>query len=350
METTKTQTTVPFQFDDSEVSKWALPDGATARLGRGSVRDMAFSPDGQYFAVGSTMGLWLYKSTTSTPNALWETDRGFIDGVTFAPDNRRIAAYTYLQALRVWDIHNEVCIAEMELTEEQVRSGITKPIFSQDGKHLVAFNAHTRKIFIWCSSSGKQISEIEIELSVTETESINTIYPIYFSPDLSLLAGTCYDNKNLTAEFIGVWQVETGKQVTRFDWTERWGRHCFSQCGGFFAAGGSEGKINVWNVESGNLEYAYTGYDDAQMVPYFLLDGGLIAATVYLSLPKIEIWDLEKNEKLDTLQKRTNRSFVRFFESGTQLAYSDDGEINFWTSTSKYSRTYRDSQFISLCK
>lgn len=350
MESTKTQTTTTFNYDDSEVSKWALPEGAIARLGRGSVRDMAFSPDGQYFAVGSSMGLWLYQHPTLSPIALWETDRGFIDGVTFSPDSRWIAAYTYLQAIRIWDIYNEVCIAEMELTKEQRIWGISKPIFSQDGKRLVAFNGHSRKVSIWCSSTGTQISEIEIELS--ETETINTIYPSIFSYDLSILAGTCYDHKNRTAEYIGVWQVETGKQITCLDWTERWGSHCFSQCGRFFAAGGLEGKINVWDVESGKLEKTYTGYEDAQMVPYFLSDGGLIAATVFQSQPKIEIWDLEKNEKLDTLKKGSKRSSVRFSESGAQLACTDTREIKFWTkdkSTAKaLPRIYGHTRPVSL--
>ena len=331
MESTKTQTPSPYNFDDNKVSKWALPDGAIARLGRGSVRDMVFSPDGEYFAVGSTMGLWLYQPPTYSPIALWETDRGFIDRVTFSPDSRWIAAYTYLQAIRVWDIHNEVCIAEMELTRQQIRWGVSKPIFSQNGEHLVAFNGHNRKVFIWCPGTGTQISEIEIEFSETETESINGIYPTCFSPDLSLLAGTCYDHNNRTAEYIAVWSVETGEQVTRLDWSERWGNLCFSPCGGFLAAGGSEGRIHVWDVESGNLEKAYTGYEGAQMVPYFLPDGGLIAVPIFQSQPKIEIWDLEKDEKIDTCEHHSKGSSVRFSESGTQLAYTDRDGIKIWT-------------------
>ena len=51
---------VPHNIENEDVTTWALPKGAIARLGRGSVRDMAFSPDGQYFAVGTNIGLWLY--------------------------------------------------------------------------------------------------------------------------------------------------------------------------------------------------------------------------------------------------------------------------------------------------
>ena len=330
MEAAKTQTTTPFNFDDSEVSKWELPEGAIARLGRGSVRDMEFSPDGQYFVVGSTMGLWIYQYPAFSPIALWETDRGYIDKVTFSPDGQWIVAYTYLQALRVWDIQNKSCIAEMEFREKQDSRGLSKPVFSEDGKRLVAYKEHN-KVYAWCPRTGTQISEIKIKLSETETESINGIYPTCFSPDLSLLAGTCYDNKNRTAEYIAVWSVKTGEQISRLEWSERWGNLCFSSCGRFLAAGGSEGRIHVWDVENGSLEASYTGYEDARMVPYYPPEGGLIAAMVYPSQPKLEVWNLEKNEKLDTCENKSRRSTVRFSKSGTQMVYTDSSEIKIWT-------------------
>ena len=71
----RTQAGTPLSLDDTEAT-WALPEGAVARLGRGSLRDMAFSPDGQYFAVGTNIGLWLYELPALSPIALWETDRG----------------------------------------------------------------------------------------------------------------------------------------------------------------------------------------------------------------------------------------------------------------------------------
>ncbi len=334
MESTKTQTPSPYNFDDSEVSKRALPEGAITRLGRGCVRDMAFSPDGQYFAVGTKIGLWIYDFSTLSPIALWETDRGYIDSVTFSPDSRWVASYTYNEALRVWDIHNQVCVAEMELPKRpKGRIGLSslKPIFSQDGEQLVAFNYPTRRVYIWCPRTGTLKNEIEMKLSDTDIKSINAIYPSCFSPDLSLLAGTCYDHNNRTAEFIAVWQVETGEQITRLDWTERWGRHCFSPCGRFFAATGSEGRLHVWNVETGNLEETYTDHEDAQMHPYYTPEGKLIAAVVFPSQSKLEIWNLEKGERIDTCEHQSQGSFVRFSESGAQLAYTDSGEIKIWT-------------------
>ena len=42
MENRNTQAGTSFGPDDRNVATWALPEGAIARLGRGSVRDMAF--------------------------------------------------------------------------------------------------------------------------------------------------------------------------------------------------------------------------------------------------------------------------------------------------------------------
>ncbi len=317
-------------IDDTDVTTWELPEGAIARLGRGSVRDMEFSPDGQYFAVGSTIGLWMYQLSTLSPITLWETDRGSIDGVTFSPDSRWIASTTLHEALRVWDIQNKSCIAEMEFREKQDRFGITKPVFSADGERLVAFKEHN-KVYVWCPRTGTKMREIEIKLNGTENETINGIYPTCFSPDISLLAGTCYDHRNRTAEFIALWDMETGEQVTRLEWSERWGNLCFSPCGRFLAAGSLEGKIHVWDVESGNLTASYSDYGDARMTPYYPSEGGLMATMVFPSEPKIEVWDLERNEKMVTLEKGSRHSFVRFSKDDTQFAYTDDGEIKFWT-------------------
>ena len=328
MEDRKIQAATSFSIDDSNVAKWALPEGAIARLGRGSVRDMAFSPDGQYFAVGTAIGLWLYEFSTLLPIALWETDRGFIDRVTFSPDSRWIASYTLHEALRVWDIQNKSCIAEMEFRSRQDRRDLSKPVFSKDGERLVVFSGHQqrmKKIQVWCPHTGARLSE-------TEIPSTYDVYPTCFSSNLSLLAGTSYDiNKRPTAEFIAVWDVETAEQIARLEWSERWGRLCFSPCGRFLAAGGSEGRIQVWNVETENLEETYIEDQDAQMHPYYPPEGGLIAAVVFPSQSKIEIQHLEKDEKIDTFEHQSKHSFVRFSESGTQLAYTDKDEIKIWT-------------------
>jgi len=320
-----------------DVTTWALPETAIARLGRGSVRDMAFSPDGQYFAIGTSIGLWLYELPTLSPIALWNMERGMTDHVTFSPDSHRIVMRTFAGNLIVWNIQSGACIAQMEELDNQ---DICQPVFSQDGQHLIAANYRmkNRKIYVWDSYTGKQVRETEIQHPYD-------VYLLCFSPDLSLLAGKNSDPDHLgrnigDGDSIVIWHVETGEQIADITGhPDRVRRFCFSPCGRFLAAGDLHGTIHVWNVESGQLEMAYADYGESQMYPYFLPEGELITAAV--SERKAEIWQVEKGEKLDEFEHRGNvRSTPRFSDSGTQLALASYSDIQIWTKGSNNSDAY----------
>ena len=65
-------------INNTDVTTWALPEGAIARLGRGIAGPLEFSPDGKYLAFGTKIGLWWYELATMKPVALWETERGMV--------------------------------------------------------------------------------------------------------------------------------------------------------------------------------------------------------------------------------------------------------------------------------
>ena len=51
----------------------ALPEGAVARLGKGQINEIAFSPDGETLAVASSLGVYLYDPFTyDDPSAFTE--------------------------------------------------------------------------------------------------------------------------------------------------------------------------------------------------------------------------------------------------------------------------------------
>ena len=313
-------------IDGEDVATWALPEGAIARLGRGKGGDMAFSPNGQYFAVGTSIGLWLYELSTLSPIALWDTERGMTGHVGFSPDSQRIVTRTFSETVKIWDVQTGVCIMQIEKPDKRK---ISDPVFSQDGQHIVTISdERNSRIYIWCSHTGKKIRETEIQPPYQ-------VYPICFSPDLSLLAGKNRDKDNVgrnirEADSITIWQIETGEQITNITgYSDPVRRFCFSPCGQFLAAGSWHGTIHVWNVESGQLEMTYTDYEESQMYPYFLPDGELITAAA--SEHKIEIWQVEKGEKLDEFEHRGSRSTVHFSDSGTQLALANSSEIQIWT-------------------
>ncbi|MCZ6676016.1 MAG: hypothetical protein O7E52_02075 [Candidatus Poribacteria bacterium] len=53
-----------------DYTTFSLPSGAIARLGKGQISDLAYSPDGQILAVATRVGVWLYDAHTRFEIAL----------------------------------------------------------------------------------------------------------------------------------------------------------------------------------------------------------------------------------------------------------------------------------------
>lgn len=327
MENKNLVVSAPVDASGNDVTTWALPEGALARLGQGSVRDMAFSPDGQCFAVASAIGLWLYELPMLFPIALWDTERGMTGAISFSPDSRQIVTYTFAENVKIWDVQRGVCTTEIEDPNKPQISFISNLVYSQDGQHIATINRDS-KIYIFCSHTGKLVRETVIETPYD-------VYPVSFSPDLSLVAGKNSDPEN-TGRNIGdgdsivIWQVETGKQIANIpEYPDQVRRFCFSPCGRFLAAGNWQGTIHVWDIASEQLETTYFEYGGSEVYPYFLPEGELITAAV--SECKVQIWNVGKGEKLGEFAHRANSGLVCFSDSGTQMALASPSEIKIWT-------------------
>lgn len=86
-----------------ETSEGGLPDGAKARLRRGFVYDLEYSPDGSRLAVASSSGVWLYDLESGDAVPLMRSGNSFRAlGVAFSSDGRTLAAATDV-IFGVWD-------------------------------------------------------------------------------------------------------------------------------------------------------------------------------------------------------------------------------------------------------
>ena len=69
-----------------------LPEGAIARLGKGSIgqgdRSIAFSPDGELVAVASGIGAWLYN--VKDPETFTWFPADVVHSVSFSPDGTKL--------------------------------------------------------------------------------------------------------------------------------------------------------------------------------------------------------------------------------------------------------------------
>ena len=106
---------------DGDYRTWHLPDGVIARLGKGSLGDVAFSPDGQRLAVASGIGVWLYDVATSRELALLPT-ASLVNSVVFSPDGTMLASASYDETVKLWDVASRAEIATLEGHTDWVRS------------------------------------------------------------------------------------------------------------------------------------------------------------------------------------------------------------------------------------
>ena len=58
-------------FAQEYASQWHLPEGAKARLGRGKLNNILFSPDGTRVAVSTPIGIWVYDVSTQEAVSLF---------------------------------------------------------------------------------------------------------------------------------------------------------------------------------------------------------------------------------------------------------------------------------------
>ena len=82
-----------------DYTQWGLPEGAKARIGKGTFTDMQWSSDGTRLAIASSAGVWLYDGRTGDEIALITENAALI----FTPDGGMLAVATS-RNVHLWDL------------------------------------------------------------------------------------------------------------------------------------------------------------------------------------------------------------------------------------------------------
>ena len=330
------------QTDGRDTTNWALPEGATARLGRGWIcGKMTFSPDGRHLTVPTTIGCWWYDLNTMTHRALWDTEQGMLSDISFSRDARWVATSNWNGDVKVWNTQNLQCVTKIDVPENKVgKVGFARDLtFSPDGHHLALSKAVGRsegggtqcEVYNWRTDSNTPITNFSVRPKLGR----HNVHPTTFSPNGNLFAYTSEANKT------SVLHVETGECVAEL--TDKYivssNEGCyklvFSPCGHYLAACNRGNKVHVWNVHTGTLEIAPIVYTDNQQVkfgiPGWTLDNALRVAG--FSNSEVMIWDATRQETVDAFESwNSSGSSACFSADGTRFATVDGrGELLVWT-------------------
>ena len=160
--------------------QWHLPEGAKARLGKGSISEIAYSPDGARLAVASGIGIWIYDAATGEALDLLTRYKSHINNVSFSPDGRTLASGSWKE-ISLWD----VATGRHLRTLRGHTSLVDSVSFSPDGRTL-ASGSWDRTIRLWDVATGVRLRALRGHADVVRSVS--------FSPDGRTLASGGEDN------------------------------------------------------------------------------------------------------------------------------------------------------------
>ena len=137
-----TLTFVPNSFAQI-LSQKHLPEGAIARIGKGTASDVKYSPDGTLIAVASQIGIWIYDAQTYQEIDLLTEHSESVEGVDFSPDGQTLAGANRGGTIKLWDVDT----GHLKATFKGSGAWLMSVAFSPDGQTLVSADGDELKLW-----------------------------------------------------------------------------------------------------------------------------------------------------------------------------------------------------------
>ena len=357
--------------------QWELPKNAKARLGKGSIHAIQFSPDGTQLAVGTAIGVWLYDVKTGEEISLFA---GICESIAFSPDGRflvngggdyfsNLGGSRWENGVEVWEVATG---QKIEFRDMPSAAAVLK--FSQDGKTLIslsksrdtisrlniktgalsenslgkrpgyvhletyaltedkiAIGHRNGNIALWDMRTDKKLSTLRahaerIRLPDRVMED-NSVLALAFSPDSTQLASA----NRVSVE---LWDITSDNEPITLQKGHGWPDHyvlVFSPDGNMLASGSEYGTVQLWDATTGESLAIFTNHFSHIDALAFSPDSSTLASGS--TDGTIQFWDIKTG---NPLQKRITghlswlRDVTFYKDSSTIASVAYNGIITLW--------------------
>ena len=217
--------------------------------GKGTLHEIALSPDGRLLAVASTQGVYLYNAETLEKVRLIETNARAVS-VAFSPDgaplasasgdrtvrlsgatrNSKLSPAPVDHTVRLWQVADGTLLRTLKGHTASVLS----VAFAPDGA-LLASASGDRTVRLWRVADGTPLRTLE-----GHTDGVQSVA---FAPDGALLAS------GAGGHTVRLWQVADGRLLcTLTEHTDTVESIAFAPDGELLASGSLDGTVQLWMI------------------------------------------------------------------------------------------------------